>query len=132
MLGGLSGGEIAAVDQLFFEIVDPANKLSSIYVYSGIGRGGSVLPISVTLRGPFNDFKTSGPVAVDEFAGLARFTSGGAGSVTSNHLNMMSMPRGTKTVPNPLSLSTGFTVGAGVSTTAGKMILQLTAPFIGP
>ena len=131
MLGGLSGGEVATIEQLFFEIVDPANKLSSIYVYSGIGKGGGT-PISVTLRGPFNDFKTSGPVAVDEFGGPARFTTGGAGSISSNHLNMMSMPRGTKTIPNPLSLSTGFTVGAGVSTTVGTMILQLTAPFTGP
>ncbi len=42
------------------------------------------------------------------------------------------MPRATRTLPNPLSLSTGFTVGAGGSTTVGKMILQLTGPFTGP
>jgi hypothetical protein len=132
MLGGLSGGELLSVDQLFFQIWDPAHGVTSIYVYSGAGKGVSALPISATLQGPFNDFNTTGPVAVNEFGGFARFIAGGIGPFTSNHLNMMSMPRGTRTNPNPLSLSTGFTVGAGVSTSAGKMILQFTGPFTGP
>jgi hypothetical protein len=84
------------------------------------------------LKGPWNDFETTGEVAVDEFGGAARFTTGGAGSYTLNYLNMMQMPRGTKTSPNPLELSTGVTVGIGLSTGVGGMFLQSTSPFHGP
>jgi hypothetical protein len=132
LLGGLSGGEALAVDQLFFQIWDEKNRIASIYVFSGLGKGAGALPLSVTLKGPWNDFRTTGPVAVNEFGGAARFTTGGVAWFTLNYLNMMAMPRGTRTNPNPLSLSTGFTVGAGGSTTVGTMILQFTGPFTGP
>ena len=131
LLGGLSGGEVATLDQLFFQVWDHENRMSSVYVFSGIGRGVGALPVSVTLEGPWNDFRTSGPVAVDEFGGPARFTTGGTAWFTLNYLNMMAIPRGTRTVPNPLSLSTGFTVGVGGSATVGAMILQFTGPFSG-
>jgi len=44
----------------------------------------------------------------------------------------MGLPRGIATRPNPLEISTGFTVGIGASTSVGKMILQFTGPFTGP
>ncbi|HET7539351.1 MAG TPA: OmpA family protein [Polyangiaceae bacterium] len=133
MLGGLSGGlGPVAVDQLFFEIIDRPHALTSIYVYSGFAGGRGALPISVTLRGPFNKFDTTGAMRTDEFSGPARFTTGGVASFSVNFLNLMGLPRGIATTPNPLSISTGFTVGIGGSTSVGKMILQFTGPFTGP
>jgi len=132
LLGGLSGGEAMTLDQLFFQIWDPPHQITGIYVFSGLGKGAGALPLSVTLQGPWNDFRTTGPVAVDEFGGAARFTTGGVAWFTVNYLNMMAMPRSTRTTPNPLSLSTGFTVGAGGSTTVGTMVLQFAGRFNGP
>jgi hypothetical protein len=133
MLGGLSGGiGILAIDQLFFEIVDRAHAVTSIYVYSAFGGGRGALPLSATLRGPFNTFSTSGAMSTDEFGGPARFTTGGVASFTVNFLNMMGLPRGIATRPVSLSITTGFTVGIGGSTSGGEMILQFTGKFTGP
>jgi hypothetical protein len=131
-IGSLSAGEGLSAEVAFFHIWDPAHSISSIYGYSALSGGGSAMPVSVTLEGPWNDFMTSGLVAVNEFGGAARFTTGGAAWFTINYLNMMSMPRGTKTYPNPLRISTGFTVGLSVSTSIGSMTLQSSGPFTGP
>jgi hypothetical protein len=117
----IGGGEVAAIEQLYIQIWDVSHSLTCFYQYTGGGFGASVLPIGGTLAGPWNDFRTTGPVSVVEFGGAARFTSAGAGPWTLNYLNMMSMPRSTATLPNPLSLSTGFTMGLGASTTIGRM-----------
>jgi hypothetical protein len=133
LIGGIgAGARVIAIDRLYFQIWDPTHKVSGIYEYTGGGIGASVRSISATMKGPWNEFRTTGPVAVDEFAGAARFTTGGAGSYTLNYLNMMQMPRGTATLPNPLSISTGFTVGVGASTTVGGMALMTAGPFTGP
>ena len=47
-----------------------------------------------------------------------------AGPWTSNHLNMMGLPKGVSTVPAVLKINTGFTIGAGASTSVGTMILN--------
>jgi hypothetical protein len=133
MLGGLQGGAgPVAVDQLFFEILDRSHLLTSVYVYSAMGGGRGGLPISVTLRGPWNSFATTGALGITEFAGAARFTTGGAASFSINFLNMMGLPRSIATNPNPLRIETGFTVGVGASTSIGTLILQFTGPFSGP
>jgi hypothetical protein len=119
-LNGGAGG--AVVQQIYIQIWDVSHSLTCFYQYTGGGGGASVLPIGGTLSGPWNDFHTTGPVSVVDFGGPARFTTGGAGPWTLNYLNMMGMPPGTATSPNPLSLSTGFTMGLGVSTTVGGMI----------
>lgn len=130
LVGGIgAGARVVAVDRLYFQIWDPAHGVSSIYEYTGGGIGVSVRSVSATMEGPWNDFRTTGPVAVNEFGGAARFTTGGAGPYTLNYVNMMQMPRGTATSPNPLSISTGFTVGAGGSTTVGYMALVTTGPY---
>lgn len=133
LIGGIgAGARVIAIDRLYFQIWDPAHSVSSIYEYTGGGIGVSVRRVSATMVGPWNDFATTGAVAVNEFVGAARFTTGGAGSYTLNYFNMMQMPRGTATRPNPLSISTGFTVGAGGSTTVGYLALVSTGPFSGP
>jgi hypothetical protein len=58
---------------------------------------------------------------VSEFEGAARFSSYGGLSLTWNYLNMMGLPPGIATVPNPLSINTGITIGLGASTSAGKL-----------
>lgn len=133
MVGGIgAGARVIAIDRLYFQIWDPAARISSFYEYTGAGIGVSVRKVSATMSGPWNDFGTTGAVAVNEFGGASRFTSGGLASYTLNYLNIMQMPRGTATKPNPLAISTGFTVGGGGSTTVGYLKLMTTGPFVGP
>jgi hypothetical protein len=79
------------------------------------------------MKGPWNDFKTNSAIRVSQFVGAARFTTGGFGQWTSNHLNMMGLPKGVSTVPTVLELlelTTGFTIGIGASTSVGEMTLN--------
>jgi hypothetical protein len=130
----IQAGEGGIGEQIYIQIWDVRNSLTTFYVYTGGGIGASPLPVGGTLAGPWNDFTTTGPLGVAEFGGPARFTSAGAGPWTLNYLNMMGMPRGTATVPNPLDLSTGFTMGIGGSSTVGGMVpVDPTPwPFSGP
>ena len=123
MLGGISASAgPVLVEDLFFQIVDTDHNLTAFFVYGAGGLGKSFkLPVSVTMRGPWNDFRTSGVMEVSEFAGAARFTTAGSGRTTKNYLNMMSLPPGVATMPNPLPINTGFTVGLGTSTSVGKL-----------
>lgn len=136
MLGGLGGGSLGlAADQLYFQIWDHRNSLTCFYQYTGGGLGRSVrLPLSVTMRGPWNEFTTTGPISVNQFGGAARFTTAGGGNWTSNHLNMMGLPPGLATVPRSMPINTGFTVGIGASTTVGDLIIfnGTPWPFTGP
>jgi hypothetical protein len=75
---------------------------------------------------------TTGPISVDEFGGAARWTSGGAAAWTWNYLNMMALPRWIATVPRSMSIQTGFTVGLGVGSSVGALILLSAGPFHGP
>jgi hypothetical protein len=123
MLAGLSASAgPAQTENLFFQIVDKDHGVTAFFHYGSLGLGKSVrLPLSGTMKGPWNDFLTSGPMEVSEFEGAARFTTAGAGPFTLNYLNMMGLPPGIATVPNPLSINTGFTIGLGVSTSVGKL-----------
>jgi hypothetical protein len=55
-----------------------------------------------------------------------------------NYINFMNLPPGTQTIPNPLRLNTGFTIGIGGGTSVGNMKLELLGtsdgllPFKGP
>jgi hypothetical protein len=55
-----------------------------------------------------------------------------------NYINFMNLPPGTQTIPNPLRLNTGFTIGIGGGTSVGSMKLELLGtsdgllPFKGP
>jgi hypothetical protein len=112
-------------DNTFFQIADPRNKVTAFYTYSGAGAGKGLIPktpISVTLKGPWNNFRTSSPIRVSQFEGLASFDSAGGGRATINLLTIMGLPKGVNTIPGVLSINTGFTVGAGGSTSVGKMI----------
>ncbi|HET9954417.1 MAG TPA: OmpA family protein [Polyangiaceae bacterium] len=135
-LGGISGGAgIITFDSLYFQIWDFTNNVTTFYNYraGGFGKGAKGgPPLSATLEGPWNDFSTTGPLATDEFGGAARFTTAGGAKWSINFVNFMSLPRGLKTNPNPLEISTGFTVGVGVSTSVGEMSLGPTYPFTGP
>ena len=85
--------------------------------------------IGPTLKGPWNDFTTTGELAVTEFDGAARFTTVGAWSVGKSWFNMMSLPRGIATVPNPLPIATGIYVGAGLSFSIGRLTLRQTGSY---
>jgi hypothetical protein len=135
-LGGLSGGAgPIAVELIYFQIWDFTNQVTTFYQYTSTGVGKGVKggpPLSVTLEGPWNDFVTTGLLGTDEFDGAARFTTAGAMWWTKNIVNFMGLPRSIKTDPNPLEISTGFTVGLGASTSVGAMIEGPTYPFKGP
>jgi hypothetical protein len=74
------------------------------------------------MKGPWNNFRTTSAIRVSQFEGSARFTTGGVGPWTSNHLNMMGLPKGVSTIPAVLDIQTGFTIGIGASTSVGKLI----------
>jgi len=128
LLGGLTGSAGPfQVENCFFQIADTKNSLTSFYVFSSAGVGKGLikgLNLSATMKGPWNDFKTNSAIRVSQFDGAARFTTGGVGPWTSNHLNMMGLPKGVSTVPRVLDLTTGFTIGIGASTSVGDMILN--------
>jgi hypothetical protein len=134
LLGALSSTAGAAqIESMFFQIWAPSLSLTTFYNYLSGGIGKSVgPPLSVTLKGPFNDFSTTAPIRTVDFAGPARFTTAGTGPFTVNFLNMMGLPPGVATIPNPLKINTGFTVGLGLSTSVGKMNPGFTGPFTGP
>lgn len=73
-----------AADAIFFEMRDLKNHLSGFYFYTGFGVGAGAFLVSTTHMGPWNDFTTSKPIRVSQFAGLTRFTTGGAGKWTWN------------------------------------------------
>jgi hypothetical protein len=113
------------VENCFFQIADKKNNLTSFYVYGSMGAGkGLGLNVSGTMKGPWNDFVTNSAIRVSQFGGATRFTTGGVAWWTSNHLNMMGLPRGVSTVPPVLEINTGFTIGIGASTSVGDMILK--------
>lgn len=126
MLAGLSASAGPfQVENLFFQIADTKNNLTSFYVYSSEGVGKGLIPklfLSGTLKGPWNVFRTTSPIRVSQFAGAARFTTAGGGPWTKNYLNMMGLPKGVSTSPIVLSIETGFTFGFSVSSSVGKMI----------
>jgi hypothetical protein len=134
LLGGLSSSVfVAQIEKLFFQIWAPSLSLTTFYEYSSAGVGkGAGASISVTLKGPFNDFSTTSAIATTDFGGAARFTTSGVGPFSVNFLNMMGLPSGVATVPNPLKIDTGFTVGLGLSTSVGNMLRGFTGPFSGP
>lgn len=126
MLAGLAGSAGPfQVENNFFQIADTKNRVTAFYTYTseGIGKGLiKGLKLSATMKGPWNNFRTTSAIRVSQFEGPARFTTAGAGPWTSNHLNMMGLPKGVSTVPAVLSIETGFTIGIGASTSVGKMI----------
>lgn len=135
-LGGLSAGfGPVGLDNIYFQIWDVKHHLTTFYVYDAAGFGKGMKagpPLSATLEGPWNDFVTTGSLSTNEFGGAARFTTAGTMWWTRNFVNFMGLPRTIKTNPNPLKIDTGFTVGAGGSTSVGVMVLGPTFPFKGP
>jgi hypothetical protein len=109
----------------YFQIWDEQAGLASLYVFEGVGYSysGIPIPISVTLSGPWNEFRVTKSISVNQFEGKTRFSSQGAGSVTDNRLDFMALPSGTQTIPASLPLNTGFTFGAGWGTSFGIMTL---------
>jgi hypothetical protein len=125
LLAGLTGSAgPAQVENIVFQIADTKNKVTAFYTYTSEGVGKGLikgLNLSATMKGPWNDFRTTSDVRVSQFEGAARFTTGGVGPWTSNHLNMMGLPKDVSTVPAVLDIQTGLTIGIGASTSVGKM-----------
>ncbi len=126
MLAGLAGtAGPFQVENNFFQIADTKNRLTAFYTYTSEGVGAGIIKgliLSATMKGPWNNFRTTSAIRVSQFEGSARFTTGGVGPWTSNHLNMMGLPKGVSTIPAVLDIQTGFTIGIGASTSVGKLI----------
>ncbi|MEL6521444.1 MAG: OmpA family protein [Pseudomonadota bacterium] len=126
MHANLNASVIAGVDYSIFEIWDVQAGHCSFYQYFAGGISGGVLDgswLSATMRGPWNDMTTSGPIAANQFGGPARFTTGGGGPWSYNVVNFMGLPGDVRTVPNPFRMDTGFTIGLGGGTSVGRMEL---------
>jgi hypothetical protein len=136
----LNVSKIVAVDFSIFQIWDEKAGKCSFYTFWAGGVSKSLTPgfLSATMKGPWNDFALTQPLAVNQFTGPTRFTTGGGGNSTKNYINFMGLPPGIQTVPNPLPLTTGFTIGIGGGTSVGEMNLELVGtpdgllPFKGP
>jgi len=136
----LNVSKIVAADFSIFQIWDQKAGKCSFYTYWAGGMSKSLTPgwLSATLAGDWNDLSVTKPIAVNQFTGATRFTTGGGGNKTWNYINFMGLPPGTETIPNPLPIKTGFTIGIGGGTSAGKMNLELVGtpdgllPFKGP
>lgn len=117
-----------AAEYSIFQILDEKSGLCSFYSYWAQGAAGGVIPgqwLSATKAGPWNDFSVTREMGANQFDGPARFSTAGAGNNTVNVINFMSLPSGATTIPNPLNISTGFTIGIGAGTTLGLMQLEL-------
>jgi hypothetical protein len=53
---------------------------------------------------------------------FAQQSLGGA-DVSKNYLNFMDLPKGVHTIPNPIDIETGTTLGVGAGTNVGYMYL---------
>jgi len=118
-----------AVEGMFFEIRDLKNNLSGFYFYGGGGIGVGLYTVSATHVGPWNNFSTSKPIHVSQFAGFTRFTTLGALKWTKNILHMSGTPKGVDSVY--MEISTGLTLGAGGSSTVGDLMLIDVLPATG-
>jgi len=141
MHANLNASVIAAADFSIFQIWDEAAGLCSYYTYWAGGVSGGLIPgawLSATLPGDWNEFSVSKPMAVNKFAGPTRFSTAGGGPWSKNYVNFMGLPPGTQTIPNPLPIETGFTVGIGAGSSVGTLQLELLGtrdgllPFKGP
>ena len=123
----LNASAVAAVDFSIFQIWDEKAAKCCFYTFWAAGVSGSVTPgwLSATLKGPWNDFEVTIAIAVNQFGGPTRFTTGGFGNHTKNVINFMGLPNGSRTEPNPLQISTGFTIGIGAGTSVGDLKLEL-------
>lgn len=110
-----------AVDVMFLEIQDRKNLVSGFYCYAAPGIGAGAYWASATHRGPWTGFTTTRPILVSQFDGPARFTTLGIGPLSKNILTLAGTPRGVASVYLE-DFETGFTWGAGGSTTAGTAI----------
>ncbi len=136
----LNVSKIVAADFSIFQIWDQKAGKCSFYTFWAGGISKSVTPgfLSATKAGPWNDFAVNKALAVNQFIGATRFTTAGGGNDTKNYMNFMDLPADTHTIPNPLSLNTGFTIGIGGGTSVGNMKLELLGtpdgllPFKGP
>lgn len=131
MLGGLSAGKTpASGDVLFFQIWDYTNGLTAFYIYVGGGASVSPMPLSVTMKGPWNHFTTTNPMSVTDFDVNASFATWGGGPWTRNFLTLFPSEGSRITIP----METGFTVGVGGGATSGEMIPKPdeALPFNGP
>lgn len=136
MVAQLGGGDGWDVEGITFEIADPDHNQLQTYGYAGAGIGagadvpgnwvprgwGGSIPGGVTAPGPWNDFQTRLAMCVDGFAGVTRFTTIGIGPCSVNILTMCGMhPVDCLTEPKSLHINTGWTIGAGASTTMGSL-----------
>ena len=118
----LKGKPGLVADILFFEIRDRQNQLSAYYVYTGGGLGASWPVISASHVGPWNHFRTSRPVNIEQFEGAARYTTAGAAAWTFNVFHILDTPDGVDAVYLE-GFETGFSSGAALSTSAGYLWL---------
>jgi hypothetical protein len=136
----LNISKIVAGDFSIFQIWDQKAGKCSFYTHwaGGVSKGITPGFLSATLAGPWNNLVVTKPMAVNQFTGAARFTTAGAFNSTMNFINFMDLPPGTQTVPNPVPLDTGFTIGIGGGASVGNMKLELLGtpdgllPFKGP
>ena len=123
----VAGGSVSlalGVESMTIDIWDTTNDLLCIYELRGISLGKGT-PVSVSLRGPWNDFTVQKPMSCDDFGGLATFGTVYAANKSVNRLRLSPVGRDSVDLR---PFKTGWTLGAGFG--AGVGVLGQVLPAI--
>jgi hypothetical protein len=103
------------VENMSIDIWDVANARLCTYQLQGVSVGNGT-PISVSLRGPWNDFTVESAMSCDDFAGVARFATVFVMDKSLNALELTPIGRRPVTVA---PFVTGWTLGFGAAAGGG-------------
>lgn len=133
MLGVISIGKVLAKDVAFFQIVDIKHKQTAFFTYGkslGLSFPTPAPPLSVTLSGPFTNFRTNKSAELKDFEGDASFGQPPAAgfSVAKSQLSINGhtfISKGISTIPHSIPISTGATIGITIfSATEGTLTME--------
>jgi len=118
LIGGSSISIGFGVEAMSIDIWDVTNDLLCPYEFRGFSYGAGT-PIAVSLRGPWNDFRTRVPMGCAEFGGLARFATVFVMDKSVNALIIEPL-QGFPVEVAPFE--TGWTLGFGIGAGGGTLV----------
>jgi len=111
-----------ALEGHLFQIRNDTSRETVYYRYLAFRFGNSVLPVSISMDGPWNSFRTSAPILEIDFEGLTRLSQISAGPFAKTVLHLMGTPEGVDLVYLE-DFKTGIIGDAGGSDVVGKFLL---------
>ena len=118
IIGGGSVSLGVGVEAMTIDIWDVTNDLLCTYELRGVSLGAGT-PLAISLRGPWNDFRTLTPMSCGDFGGLARFATVFVMDKSVNALIIEPLGRfPVEVAPFQTGWTLGFGAGAGAGTFA--------------